>query len=150
MRLYQVVFLAAVCAAVAAAADPFVGSWKLDVAKSNLGSQSNLQSLERTDELVGPNTHRLVEVSTGLDGQQHRTDGTVVLDGKEHSRSDGTVEMAKRLDEGHIRSTLKRNGRSQTIEAEVSADGKTLSVHTTGTGFTSGKPIDRTEVFNKQ
>ena len=150
MRLYQVVFFAAVCAVAAAAADPFVGSWKLDVAKSKLGSQWDLQDLRRTDELVGPNTHRLVEVSTGRDGQQHRTEYTSILDGKEHSLSDGTVTTDKRIDEHHIKGIAQKNGHSRTIEAEVSADGKTLTLHITGAGFSTGTPIDRTEVFDRQ
>jgi hypothetical protein len=150
MRLYQAVFLASACAAAAAAADPFVGRWRLDVAKSKLGSQVNLQNLERTDELVRPNTHRLVQVSTGPDGQQHRTEEIIILDGKEHTLPEGTVTMDQRIDERRIKGTARSNGHSQTTEAEVSADGKTLILHIKGAGFSSGRPIDRTEVFERQ
>lgn len=136
-----------------AAADPFVGTWKLDSAKSKFTPGAGFKDATVTFEAVGDQVKRVMNATT-VDGQQIHQEGTIPWDGKDHTiaEPDGSAIMVavKRVDARHLDVTVKSAGKVvETIQAAVSADGKTLTSTEKGTDPT-GKKIDSVQVFNKQ
>jgi hypothetical protein len=151
-RILSFTLLAAVLmAGPAFAADPVVGTWKLDVAKSKFSPGGELKAATRTySESGGLYT---------LDQKLTRADGKEIAykiqyrDGKEQKNDvsafvDATV--AKKIDANTWDFQIKKEGKVVgQVHRVVSADGKTLTVHNTGTQL-SGAKGDETLVFDKQ
>jgi hypothetical protein len=83
---------------------------------------------------VGPNAVQLTKTSIVPDGKPQSVVKVITLDGKEHSWADGTRITYVRPDDRHVHRKLKKNGRSQTVDAEISNEGKTLTVQVNGSG----------------
>ena len=149
--------VAAVCVfsvALVAADNPFVGTWKLNTAKSR-GTAGTL-SKESTVvfEAVGDQMKRTV---TGIDpdGKPVNTSGTIPWDGKEHKveGSGGPPMMvaAKSVNDRRVNVTVK-NADGKVVESghvEVSKDGKTMTATFKGED-PKGRKIDNVEAFDKQ
>jgi hypothetical protein len=137
--------------ATAFAADPIVGTWNLNVAKSKFSTGQALTAGTRVyTEANG--VYTLEQKLTGKDGKQ-MTSHAQYSDGKDvkqapDSRAD--TSYAKKIDANTWDFDLKKDGQVVGhVHRVVSADGKTLTVHNTGT-LLSGRTGDETLVFDKQ
>jgi len=110
------VFLIGICACgvIAAAEAPYVGKWKMNVAKSDFGDTSITY-----EQMPGG------EMKVTTDGQSY----TFKTDGKENATPWGTTIAVKAVDANTWEMTEKTNGKvSNTSTMKLSADGKMLSL----------------------
>ena len=138
-------------AGTAFAADPIVGTWKLNVAKSKLSSADPMTAGTRVyTEANG--VYTLEQKYTGKDGKE-MTSHARYSDGKDTKqdiggRADST--SAKKIDANTWDFELMKDGKVVGhVHRVVSADGKTLTVHNSG-ALLSGHTGDETLVFDKQ
>ncbi|HTB16163.1 MAG TPA: hypothetical protein VK752_31565 [Bryobacteraceae bacterium] len=119
-----------VLSASAWAADPFLGTWKLNKAKSQMGS-SDFQA--RLFIITGTETgHHIVQRETMPDGTTREVERNEILDGKEHSAQEDTVIVAKRVDSRTKTFTWMKGGKQiRTATDTVSADDRTLTHNVT-------------------
>jgi hypothetical protein len=133
------------------AADPIVGTWKLNVAKSKFSSGAELTAGSRVyTEADG--LYSLDQKLTGADGKE-RSSRTQYRDGKDVKQAaSGPADTthATKIDANTWDFDLKKDGKAVGhVHRVVSADGKTLTVHNTGAKL-SGGTGDETLVFDKQ
>ena len=133
------------------AADPIVGTWKLNVAQSKFISGAALSAGTRTyTEANG--LYTLTQKLTSADGKVISLQ-TKYRDGKDEKQTDTSVidsTQAKKIDANTWDFDLKKGGKVVGhVHRTVSADGKTLTVHNTGQQV-SGATGDQTLVFDKQ
>ena len=133
------------------AADPLVGSWKLNVAKSKFSAGSELTAGTRVyTEANG--LYTLDQKLTGTDGKE-RSNRAQYRDGKEVKQAgveSTDTTLGKKIDASTWDFDLKKNGKVVGhVHRVVSPDGKTLTVHNTGVQL-SGATGDETLVFDKQ
>ena len=133
------------------AADPIVGSWKLNVAKSKFTAGQELKASTRVyTEASG--VYTLEQKLTGTDGKEISL-RTQYSDGKEMKQETGgpvDTTHAKKVDANTWDFDLKKDGKAVGhVHRVASADGKTLTVHNTGM-MLSGMKGDQTLVFDKQ
>ena len=150
-RLLSLILLAGVFfAAPAFAADPIVGSWKLNVAKSQLADAALTGGTRVYTEANG--LYTLDQKLTGADGKE-KSSRTQYRDGKEEKQAPGgptDVTVAKKIDANTWDFDLKKAGKVVGhVHRVVSVDGKTLTVHNAGAKL-SGAGGDETLVFDKQ
>jgi hypothetical protein len=133
------------------AADPVVGTWKLNVAKSKFSTGAVLTAGTRVyTEANG--LYTLDQKLTGVDGKE-MSNRVQYRDGKEEKQAtagpaDST--LAKKIDANTWDFDLKKDGKVVGhVHRVVSADGKTLTVHNTGMQL-SGAKGDETLVFDNQ
>ena len=133
------------------AADAFMGTWKLNEAKSKIsaGTQKN------TDVVYEAKGDDVKVTSDGIggDGKPTHIEWTGKLDGKDYPvTGDANSDMRsyKKIDDHTLEFTAKQAGKvTATGHMVVSADGKTRTVSTKGTD-SSGKSFQNTAVFDKQ
>jgi hypothetical protein len=150
--------LAAVCVfsvGLVAADNPFVGTWKLNTAKSK--GTPGMLSKEATVvfEAVGDQMKRTV---TGVDpdGEPVNSSSTIPWDGKEH-KVEGpkgrppVMVTVKPVNDRRVNVTVKSaDGKVVSSgHAEVSKDGKTMTATFKGED-PKGRKFDNVEVFDKQ
>jgi hypothetical protein len=142
--------LAVLCAAPALAADPIIGTWKLNVSKSKFGDAPLKAGTRVYTESNGLYTLELKQ--TGADGKEMSNSATY-RDGKEEKQAPGgatDATLAKKIDANTWDFELMKDGKVVGhVHRVVSADGKTLTVHNTGTKL-SGAAGDETLVYDKQ
>ena len=135
-----------------AADNPFVGTWKLNTAKSKgtAGTMFKEQTVEF--ETNGNGVKRTV---TGIDadGQKIDMSSTIPWDGKEH-KVDGPMGPAmvavKSVNDRTLNVTVKVNGKVVSAgRAIVSKDGKTMTGSFKGED-PKGRKFNNVEVFDKQ
>jgi hypothetical protein len=133
------------------AADPVVGTWKLNVAKSKFSAGTVLTAGTRVYTEVN-GLYTLDQKLTGADGKE-TSNQVRYRDGKEEKQtSAGSTDttLAKKIDANTWDFDLKKDGKVVgQVHRIVSADGKTLTVHNTGVQL-SGAKGDETLVFDKQ
>ena len=139
-------------AGVAYAADPVVGTWKLNVEKSKFGSGHELKAASRVyTEADG--VYTLEQKLTGADGKE--TSSTAQYsDGRDVKQKDANgiadTVHAKKVSANTWNFELKKDGKVVGhVHRVVSADGKILTVHNTGASVT-GASGDQTLVYDKQ
>ena len=155
LRVWTVMTFAAVaCATVHAQGNPLVGTWKLNVAKSKFDPGPGPKSLTRTVAAQGDGVKYTFE-GVSADGKSLSYGFSVTFDGKDNP-IDGSMPSgadtisAKRTDPHHFVATLKKGGKViGTSKVEVSKDGKTATVDSTGTNAAGAKVHD-VQVFDKQ
>ena len=133
------------------AADPIVGTWKMNVAKSKFSGPAPKSSIvtytEDGDWLV-----LKVEAVTA-DGKATTRTSRFKLDGKEYPYDGpygiGTI-TGKKTGERQGTSTIKLDGgNSYTQQAVISADGKTRTITTSGKNA-QGQVLNNTVVYERQ
>ena len=134
-----------------AAANPSLGSWKLNEAKSKLvaGMPKNITVVYTA---AGDSIKGTID---GVDGQGKPThnEWTGKFDGKDYpvtgdSMSD--TRAIKQIDEHNYDITVKKAGKvTITGKAVVSADGKTRTVTVNGTNA-AGAKVESVSVYDKQ
>jgi hypothetical protein len=151
------VSLAACCAvvltsSVALAAEAWLGTWKLDAAKSKYTPGPGPKSLTLKFEAT-PAGIKLT--SDGVDAEGKTIQGEYVskFDGKDvpwKGNPDADTAMAKKIDDSSYENTWKKGGKATiTAKVVVNKDGKTLTVTQTGTN-SKGQAVNSTIVYNKQ
>ena len=151
-KFLSLIVLAAVFfASPAFAADPIVGTWKLNVAKSKFRAGAALTAGTRVyTEANG--LYTLDQKLTGADGKE-MSNRVQYRDGKEEKKATAgpaDTTLAKKIDANTWDFDLKKDGKVVGhVHRVVSADGKTLTVHNTGVQLSGAKGED-TLVFDKQ
>lgn len=153
-KVLSLILLAAVFfASPAFAADPIVGTWKLNVAKSKFSAGAALTAGTRVyTEANG--LYTLDQKLTGADGKE-ASFRVQYRDGKEVKQTTAAAvgtdtTLGKKIDANTWDFDLKKDGKVVGhVHRVVSADGKTLTAHNTGVQL-SGANGDETLVFDKQ
>src|SRR5712692_9296774 len=135
------VSLAACCAivvssSVALAADNWLGTWKLDAAKSKYSPGPAPKSLTLKFEAT-PGGIKFTGDGVGADGKAVHSTYLSKFDGKDvpyEGNPDADTASPKKIDDNSYDNTWKKGGKA-TIAAKVvvSADGKTMTSTQTGT-----------------
>jgi hypothetical protein len=133
------------------AADPQMGSWKLNEAKSKF-TRGTPKNTVVVYEAVGDQTKVTVE-GTDANGKPARNEWTGTFDGKDYPvTGDPTSDMRsyKRVNDRTLEFTARKNRKVMvTGRVVVSADGKSRTVTTSGT-TPKGKKFKNTAVYDKQ
>jgi hypothetical protein len=140
-----------VSATVCFAADPNLGTWKLNEAKSKIdaGLPKNLTVVY---EAVGDSVKATVD---GVDGQGKPThnEWTGKYDGKDYPVTgdpSSDVRSLKKIDDRTLELTVKKGGKvTMSGRVVVAADGKSRTLTMSGTDA-KGKKIKSTSVYDKQ
>ena len=133
------------------AADPQIGTWKLNEAKSKL-NPAVAKNTTVVYAAAGDNVKVTVD-GVDKDGKPTHNEWTGKFDGKEYPVSgDPTSDTRsyKRIDDHTLGLTAKK-GSNVTLAGTivVAADGKSRTISVTGTD-SSGKKISSTAVYDKQ
>jgi len=151
MRYSRLVLMLLGFAVALCAADPYVGTWKMDAAKTKfkLGTAPKEQTVTITD--AGSDTNVAI-AGTAADGTKIALSYTIPTAG-------GTGKIESPLYDGIASKFMgpnervvlyqKNNITIYTAHSKVSADGNFLSVQTKGMNL-SGKHVDATVVYDKQ
>jgi len=134
------------------AGDNWVGTWKLDAAKSTYspGPAPKSQTLKFETTPAG-----IKLTSDSVDAQGKAIQGGYVskFDGQDvpwAGNPDADVASPKRINDNSYENTWKKGGKvTVTAKAVVAADGKTLTITQTGTN-SQGKTVNNIAVFNSQ
>jgi hypothetical protein len=139
-------------ASMALAADNWIGTWKMNVAKSKSspGPGPKSQTLKFTASPAGTTLNSEAVVA---DGSVRKGSYTSKFDGKDvpwTGNPDADMAAPMKVDDNNYTNTWKKGGKTTvTAKAVVSADGKTLTV--TQTGKTAkGEDVNSTAVYDKQ
>ncbi len=149
--LLAVTFCMAVAAVCFAAADPVVGTWKLNEAKSKIPAGAPKNSTV----VYSAEGDQYKCVIDGVDGSGNplHTEWTGAFDGKDYPLTgDPTADMRaiKKVDARHYNVTEKKDGKTTVTGTLVyAADGKSRTV-TTHAKDAQGKPVTSTAVYDKQ
>ena len=133
------------------AADPQIGTWKLNEAKSKLGAGAPKNNTV-VYEPSGDNVKVTVD-GTDADGKPLHSEWTGKFDGKEYPvTGDPTSDMRSytRANDRTLTLTAKKDGKvTLSGKVVVSADGKSRTVTTSATNA-KGQKISSTAVYDKQ
>ena len=132
--------------------DPFVGTWRLNVAKSKYNPGPAPKSITSTYEAAGKGYKISVknESATGTAEYSYTTN----LDGKDSpvtgNNPNADSIAVRRIDPSTLESVSKKGGKITVTQRNViSADGKTRTVTTTGNA-PEGAKVNNVAVFEKQ
>ena len=150
--LVMIVIGAAAMELAAQGADPIIGTWELNVAKSKYTPGPAVESQTRTYEVAG----KLIKVSSkGVDGTGKPTAASwsMTYDGKDRPQTENpnadTLSL-KRVNDSTVEFTQKRAGKVViTGTRTISPDGKVMTITSKGTNAL-GQTIDDVEVFEKR
>jgi hypothetical protein len=156
MIVLAILFLGAVSVRPVLAQDsPFIGTWKLNTAKSNSGSMPMPKSLTRTVTADGSGLKYAYD-GVAADGNAITYGFSTYFDGKASSVMGSGMPggadsiTLKRISANKVVATLAKGGKEiGKSEAEVSADGKVTTVKSKGK-TADGKEFSTTSVFDKQ
>jgi hypothetical protein len=133
-------------------ADPVVGTWKLNLAKSTFGGGPALKSQIRTYSQSAQGT-TLKMKSVSADSKETSTQTTYRVDGKDYpvlGNPDFDSLSGTQIDTNTTEFTLKRGGKPVgTIRRMVSKDGQTLTLNFVIMNAT-GVQLSQLTVFDKQ
>lgn len=138
-------------AAVCLASDGFMGTWKLNEAKSKIPAGVAKNSTV-VYEAVGDNTKVTID-GTGADGKPIHNEWTGKFDGKDYAvTGDPSSDMRSvtKVDEHTLSVTVKKGDKvTTTVKIVLSADGKTRTVTGNSTDA-NGKKVAIHSVYDKQ
>ena len=137
--------------AVCFAQNPNMGTWKLDEAKSKIPA-GFMKNTTVVYEASGDSV-KVTTDGTGRDGQPLHTEWTGKFDGKEYPLTGDPTADARsytKIDDHTMTLANKKDGKPTTSgRIVVSADGKTRTLHVTGTDA-NGKKVTSNAVYDKQ
>ena len=138
-------------ATVCFAADVFIGTWKLNEAKSKIAAGS-LKNTTVVYEAAGDSVKVTTDGTDG-DGKPSHSEWTGKFDGKDYpvTGDPSTDTRSYKTVNAHTLAFTNKKGDKVTISGRgvVSADGKTRTVTITGTD-SKGKKYTSTAVYDKQ
>jgi opacity protein-like surface antigen len=144
--------LALASARAAVAADNWIGTWNLNVAKSKFKPGPPLKSQTLKFETAAEGI-KLTSDGVDADGTATHGEYTAKFDGTDTPWSgnpNADTASPKRIDADHYRNTWKKGGKvTVTADVMVSKDGKTLTVTQTGKDA-KGRAMNTVEVFDRQ
>jgi hypothetical protein len=145
--------LALVVAAIAQPNDPFVGTWRLSLAKSKYSPGPSPKSSTVTYEAAGPG-YKVSVKTEPASGPTQEWSYTTNPDGKDSpvtgSNPNADTIATKRIDAQTLENVSKKGGKvTITARIVVSADGKTRTNTQTGTNA-EGQKVNNVLVFEKQ
>ena len=144
--------LAVMSVFVGAQADPAVGTWKLNVAKSKYVPGPVPKSNVITIAMAGSGYHVTAKGEDAA-GKSTSIDYTVMFDGKDSPVKGAPAydtTSLKRIDAHTTEQIRKKEGKTvQTATRKVSADGKTMTVTTRGKDE-AGRTLNTVAVYDKQ
>ncbi len=133
------------------AGDNWVGTWKLDPAKSHLAANA-VQAQTLTFEST-PAGIKLVSTGTDAQGKPTKTAYTSKFDGKDVPWTGNPLAdtaCPKRIDDYSYENVWKKDGKPVvTSRISVSKDGKTLTINQSEKDA-SGAPIKSVAVYDRQ
>ena len=136
----------------ALAADNWIGTWKLDVAKSKHTPAPGPKSLTLKFEAT-PAGIKLSSDGVNAAGAATKGSYTSKFDGKDvpwEGNPDADMASAKKVDDNSYVNIWKKGGKTTvTAKAVVSADGKTLTVTQVGKNA-KGEAVNSTAVYERQ
>ena len=142
-----------VLTAVVIAADNNVGTWTLNLAKSNYSPGPAPKSQTLKIEAWGDDGVKYTSDGVGADSKNTHTEFQAKYDGKNYQfkgNPDADVLSYKRIDANTLEATLTLKGKNTTaVKVVVSADGKTRTVTQVGTNA-QGQALNITSVYEKQ
>jgi hypothetical protein len=146
--------LAASYAAIAAdVADPVIGTWKLNVAKSHVRAGPPLAERDTRTYTATDGGIALTWKRSSSDGKEITIQSTSKYDGKDYpitGSPDFDTGKGKRIDANTAETTLMRMGKVVAkVKRTISQDGKMLKLVTKGTDA-KGDPFDVTRVYDRQ
>ena len=131
--------------------DPGLGTWTLNVAKSKYMPGPAPKSSTVSFSAAGAGIRAVID-AVGVDGSKLHWEYTANLDGKPSpvtGNPDGDMVMATRVNATTIETRYTLKGKPTTTNRRVvSADGKTLTVTTTGVNA-QGQKVTNVLVFEK-
>lgn len=134
------------------AADPALGTWNLNVAKSKFSPGPALKSGTVVYEAVGDAIKRSGE-TVDVNGVTTNVQYTAGFDGKDHPVTGSPLFdsiTTKRVNEHTSEATLKRGGKAVgTGRRVVSKDGKSMTITIKATNA-EGKQVNNVSVYEKQ
>ena len=134
------------------AADPALGTWKLNVAKSKYSPGPAPKSGSLTCEASGDAVKRTGE-QIAADGKKSSLSYTAKMDGKFYpvTGTDLYDEISiKKIDDHNTEAAMKRGGKAAvSAKRSVSKDGKVMTITITGTNA-KGEKINNVIVYDKQ
>ena len=138
--------------AAAPAADPVIGTWQINVAKSKFSPGPAPKSDTRIYAATEQGT-AMTWTSVGTDGEETVVTSTFKTDGKDYPLTgSGNFDSLslKQVDDHTVQSTQKKGSKViGTTTRTVSKDGKLLTLSSKGTSAT-GVPYDNVMVYDKQ
>ena len=139
--------------AVVIAADNNVGTWKLNLAKSNYSPGPAPQSQTLKIEAWGDDGVKYTSDGVGADSKKTHTEFQAKYDGKEYpfkGNPDADHITYKRIDAFHVEAITTLKGKpAGATKVAVSKDGKTRTLTQTGKNA-QGQTINNVVVFEKQ
>jgi hypothetical protein len=132
--------------------DPFVGTWKLNLAKSTYSPGPAPKSTTTVYEAAGKGLKVTVKTEPAS-GPAQEWSFTSDLDGKDvpltGNNPNADTIAVKRIDANTLELVAKKGGKVTTTQKNVvSADGKTRTVTTTGTDA-KGQKVNNVAVYEK-
>jgi hypothetical protein len=136
-----------------AADNPFLGTWKLNLAKSTYGPGPAPKEETVKFEQDGDKIHRLATGTNG-DGSAINQDSSIPWDGKDHlvtQPPDPPITAAvTRVNPRTLHVVVKQNGKiTDTIHVVISKDGKTVTSTVEGVND-KGEKVHNVEITEKQ
>jgi hypothetical protein len=134
------------------ATDPFVGTWKLNVAKSTFTPGPAPKSETIRVEPAGEG-HKVTGETVLADGKTGRIEYVAANDGKDYPvQGSPTTDAvsARRIDTRTTELEYKKGGKTvRTLRARVSPDGKTMTLSVKGMNA-QGEAVTHNVVYQKQ
>jgi len=143
-----------VTAASATSSDPFIGTWHVDVAKSNYAKGTAPRKSVMTTTVLPNGEVKTIVDTVRPDGSKGHAEFSYAYDGKDYpilSTAKGAVDTIsyKRIDPHTVQITRKKGGTVLGITTlTVSADGKTATSVSNGKTKT-GKPVKSIVVYDR-
>jgi hypothetical protein len=139
--------------ALAQAADPQIGTWQLNVAKSTFDPGPAPKLGTTKIEAAGTGAKVIVD-QTAADGTTRHWEFTANYDGKDvpivGDNPDADTVARTRVDANTVTTVSKKGGKVvATQQSTVSADGKTRTVTTKGVNA-AGKTVNNVAVYERQ
>jgi len=133
--------------------DPFVGTWRLNLAKSTYSPGPAPKSTTSTYEAAGQG-YKVSVKTEPASGPAQQWSYTSNLDGKDSpitgNNPNADTIAVKRIDANTLEIVTKKGGKVTTTQKNVVApDGKTRTVTTTGTDA-QGQKVNNVAVYEKQ
>jgi hypothetical protein len=152
VRALAVCGVTLISASLALAGDNWVGTWKLNVAKSKYSPGPTPKSLTLKFD-PSPDGIKLAQEQVDAEGKATQGGYTAKFDGKDvpyAGNADADMCAPKRIDDNTYQNVWKKAGKvTITAKVVVSADGKTLTVTQTGTDG-KGRAVNNLAVYDKQ
>ena len=134
------------------AADPNLGTWKLNLEKSHYSPGPSPRSETATFEQIGPNVRMTLD-RIDAEGRPVRVEWVGRFDGREYTvKGDANSDMRsyRKIDDYSYAQVNKKDGKvTTTVTIVYSRDGKTRTNTVTGTNA-QGQKVNNIQVYERQ